>query len=259
LLLAGGRGWHAELVVDRQFAEPELAALYDRFCAWERREDFSFYLPLIMAAGSVLDVGCGTGMLLHRARRDGHPGRLCGLDPAGAMLDLARARPDIEWILGDLSTVSFRREFDLVVMTGHAFQVLTEDEEVRTALAAVRSALDGNGRFAFETRNPAARGWERWTAANALRAAGPDGQAWQMINEVEAPVTGELVSFRTTVTGQGWPRPRFSRSTLRFLSAESLAEFLSEAGLTVEQQYGDWDRGPLTQSSPEIITIARRA
>ncbi|MFI1396091.1 hypothetical protein [Streptomyces sp. NPDC020681] len=36
-------------------------------------------------------------------------------------------------------------------MTGHAFQVLVEDDELRTALAAVRSALTGEGRFAFET------------------------------------------------------------------------------------------------------------
>jgi len=35
-----------------------------------------------MAAPSVLDVGCGTGAMLHEARQLGHVGRLCGLDPA---------------------------------------------------------------------------------------------------------------------------------------------------------------------------------
>jgi SAM-dependent methyltransferase len=54
------------------------------------RGDFGFYLPLVMEAASVLDVGCGTGMLLRRARAEGHAGRLCGLDPAAAMLDVAR-------------------------------------------------------------------------------------------------------------------------------------------------------------------------
>jgi SAM-dependent methyltransferase len=244
-------------VVDRLFAEPQLAVLYDRFCAWDRRSDFDFYLPMVMAAGNVLDVGCGTGMLLGRARGDGHRGRLCGLDPAAAMLDVARARPDVEWVLGDLSTIGFAGEFELIIMTGHAFQVLTSDAELRTALAAVRRALTGNGRFAFETRNPAARGWERWTAANVAEVAGPDGEVWRMISEFEAPVTGELVSFTTTVTSPGWTRPQHSRSTLRFLGADSLAGFLSEAGLTVEAQYGDFDGQPLTASSPEIITIAR--
>jgi SAM-dependent methyltransferase len=80
---------------------PGLAELYDLFCAWDRRDDFGFYLPMVMTADSVLDVGCGTGMLLRRARLNWHRGRLCGLDPAAAMLDVARSRPDIEWIEGD--------------------------------------------------------------------------------------------------------------------------------------------------------------
>jgi SAM-dependent methyltransferase len=245
-------------VPDRQFSEPDLAELYDRFCAWDRRDDFGFYLPLVMAAGRVLDVGCGTGMLLHRARRDGHRGRLCGLDPAAAMLAVARTRPDIEWIEGDLSGASFNGEFDLVVMTGHAFQVLTGDDELRAGLAAVRAALAPDGVFAFETRNPLARGWEQWTPANAVEVTGPDGQVWRMTHQVQTPVTGELVSFTSSFCGPAWVQPRESRSTLRFLAADSLTGFLSEAGLRVHEQYGDWDRQPLTASSPEIITIAGR-
>ncbi len=61
-------------MVDRLFSESQLAALYDGFCAG--RDDFDFYLPLVMSAQSALDVGCGTGALLHAARRPGHRGRL---------------------------------------------------------------------------------------------------------------------------------------------------------------------------------------
>jgi SAM-dependent methyltransferase len=254
-----GDGWEPVAVPDRLFTEPDLAALYDLFCAWDRRRDFEFYLPMVAAAGSVLDVGCGTGMLLRRARRDGHAGRLCGLDPAAAMLAVARAAGDVEWLQGDLSTIRFDREFDLIVMTGHAFQVLTADAELRTALAAIRAALTGNGRFAFETRNPAARAWEQWTPANVAAAADPAGRVWRMEHQVETPVAGELVSFTTAYSGPGWEQPRRSRSTLRFLDAAALGGFLSAAGLTVEEQFGDWDRQPLTGASPEIITIARAA
>src|SRR6202167_6477485 len=143
---------------DRLFSDARLAALYDLFCA--SRNDLDFYLNLAMTARSVLDVGCGTGAMLHRARESGHTGRLCGLDPAAGMLEQARKRSDIEWILGDLASVPFDREFDFIVMTGHAFQVLVEDADLRVALAAVRSALKEEGRFGFETRNPAAREWE---------------------------------------------------------------------------------------------------
>jgi SAM-dependent methyltransferase len=242
---------------DRQFTEPSLAALYDLFCAWDRRDDFGFYLPMVMAAGSVLDIGCGTGMLLRRARLDGHQGRLVGLDPAAAMLEVARSQADIEWIEGDLSGVGFVREFDLIVMTGHAFQVLTDDDELRAALAAVRTALKRNGVFAFETRNPLARAWERWTPAYAADVTGSDGRTWRMTHQVETPVAGELVSFTAAYSSPGWARAEVSRSTLRFLGADSLAGFLSAAGLTVEEQYGNWDRQPLTDASQEIITIAR--
>jgi SAM-dependent methyltransferase len=155
-------------VVDRQFSDPGLARLYDSLNASERRPDFPFYLPLVMSADAVLDVGCGTGQLLRLARQAGHCGRLCGLDPAAAMLDQARARSDVEWIIGDLTSVDRLGAFDLVVMTGHAFQVFVEEAERRAALCAIRSVLNEDGRFAFETRNPPARAWEDWTPDRAV-------------------------------------------------------------------------------------------
>jgi len=45
---------------------------------------------------------------------------------------------------------------------------------------------------------------------------------------------------------------------LRFLDVDVLATFLAGAGLAVEEQFGDFDRQPLTETSPEIITVARR-
>jgi SAM-dependent methyltransferase len=245
-------------VVDRQFSEPDLARLYDVFHPGEQRDDFRFYLPLVMSAHAVLDVGCGTGDLLRRARQGGHVGRLCGLDPAEAMLDQARVCPDVEWRRGDLGSVDWDLEFDLVVMTGHAFQVLIGDDEIRASLAAIRSALTEDGRFVFETRNPLARAWEQWTRDHPVETMNAAGVALRMVHDVETPAGGDLVSFTTTFTAPDWDGPRVSRSTLRFLDTQSLASFLSDSGLIVEEQFGDWARHPLTNTSPEIITFARR-
>jgi SAM-dependent methyltransferase len=244
-------------VVDRLFSDARLADLYDTIFdpPWGRRRDFDFYLRWVMSANAVLDVGCGTGALLHRAREAGHSGRLCGLDPAGAMLDQARRRSDIEWILGDLATVGWDREFDLVVMTGHAFQVFLEDDELRASLAAIRAALTDDGRFAFETRNPLVRGWERWTPGNAIEVIDAAGDVVRYERDVEA-VHGDVVRFTATYTSSSWDGPQVSQSTLRFLDADSLSRFLSGAGLAIEEQFGDWAGHPLTDRSPEIITIA---
>ncbi|GLX02002.1 class I SAM-dependent methyltransferase [Microtetraspora sp. NBRC 16547] len=244
-------------MVDLAYSDPDLAELYDLLNPWGPGDDF--YLGLVMSADAVLDIGCGTGTLLRRAREAGHRGRLCGLDPAGAMLDRARTRSDVEWTLGDLSSAGWTQEFDLIVMTGHAFQVLVRNEEVRTALSAIRSALTNGGRFAFETRNPLVRPWERWTPDRAIEVTDVAGAVVRVEHEVETPVEGDIVRFTETFTHTGWNSPRVSQSTLRFLDVESLSAFLTDAGLVIEDQFGDWNRGPLTGTSPEIITIARRA
>lgn len=244
-------------MVDRHFSDVSLAELYDVLHPPELRDDLAFYLGLVMSAGAVLDVGCGTGAMLHLARENGHTGRLCGLDPAEGMLEQARKRSDIAWILGDLGSVGWDREFDLIVMTGHAFQVLVEDEELRAALAAIRAALTVDGRFAFETRNPLVREWERWIPSNAVEVTAA-GAAVRMEHQVETPVEGDVVRFTTAYTRPGWAHPQVSHSTLRFLDAASLSSFLLESGLAIEEQFGDWTRQPLTDMSPEIITFARR-
>jgi SAM-dependent methyltransferase len=243
-------------VDDSGYDDPQLAALYDLFNPWGPSDDF--YLELIMAAESVLDVGCGTGMLLKRARAAGHAGRLVGLDPANAMLDIARERSDIEWIHGDLSTVGFDREFDLIYMTGHAFQVFLEDDQIRQTLTAVRDAMTENGRFAFETRNPAVRAWESWTPEHVYEISVPGQGTIRDWNDVQLPVDGDLVTFRSYASGPAVGGFKETVSTLRFLDAAGVARFLNEAGLIMEEQYGYWDRSPLTDDSPEIILIARR-
>jgi SAM-dependent methyltransferase len=244
------------MMIDRHYSEPSLAALYDAVCAG--RPDFAFYLPLVMSAGRVLDVGCGTGELLRLAREAGHAGRLCGLDPAEAMLNVARTRTDIQWVLGDLASVAWDCQFDLVVMTGHAFQVLTEDDQLRTSLVAIGSALAEDGRFVFETRNPLVRTWEQWTPAGRSVEIVRDGVIVRIAPAGTPTVRGDLVSFATAYSSTAWDRPHVSRSTLRFLSVDALRAFLSDAGLEIVEQFGDWDRQPLTAASPEIITVARR-
>jgi SAM-dependent methyltransferase len=242
------------------YSDADAAALYDRMNPWDPESwpSDAYYNGLVQAADSVLDVGCGTGAMLHRAREHGHTGRLLGLDPDRSALDRARRRTDIEWVEGTAADIRWVAEFDLATMVSHAFQCLVGDDELRVSLAAIHTALRAGGRFAFETRHPQARAWETWNPANASDITDPAGRALRVWHEVDS-IVGDVVGFTETTAEAGGAVLRVDRTTLRFLDAATLDGFLHEAGFEVEARYGDWQRGPVTDASREIVTIARRS
>ena len=119
---------------DLHYDDPSLAAIYDITCGWS--EDRNFYLAL---AGNppkvVLDLGCGTGLLCDAYAARGHD--VTGVDPSASMLDIARQKPhgtEVSWVEATAQDYRSDKRFDLIIMTGHAFQVLEDDADIFAAL-----------------------------------------------------------------------------------------------------------------------------
>jgi hypothetical protein len=85
-------------------------------------------------------------------------------------------------------------------MTGHAFQNLITDDDLRRSLNKIHEALADGGRFAFETRHPQARAWESWHNSS-FKARNPDGDIVTVSYEV-LQVAGDVVSLTETFAGQ---------------------------------------------------------
>ncbi|WP_243057030.1 bifunctional 2-polyprenyl-6-hydroxyphenol methylase/3-demethylubiquinol 3-O-methyltransferase UbiG [Nocardioides sp. SR21] len=206
--------------------------------------DYRFYAAL--PGSRVLDLGCGTGTLALLMAASGRS--VVAIDPDPEMLRVARTKgaSDVDWRLG-YSSAATSSSVDLAVMSGHVAQVFTSDDAWAAVLADLHRALVPGGTLAFETRNPAARAWERWTRADTLRTVG-DVEFWHETVDVSLP----LVTY-DTFAGQ-----EADRDVLAFRDESSIRASLVEAGFEVTAVYGDWDRSPLTGTSPEIIVIAQR-
>src|SRR3990170_765506 len=103
-------------VPDRIFADRRLAGVYDPLDP--DRSDLDAYADIAaeLGARTVLDLGCGTGTFAVLLAARGFD--VTGVDPAGASLDVARAKPGadrVRWVVGDIDAVADLR-FDLVTM-----------------------------------------------------------------------------------------------------------------------------------------------
>lgn len=244
--------------VDDIFDDEAFARLYDLFNPWGPGDDF--YLALALESGGpVLDLGCGTGMLACRIAGEVSP--VVGVDPAAGMLRIARSRPGaklVEWIEGDARRLDLGRRFNLIYMTGHAFQVFLTDEDALAVLRAAARHLSPRGRLAFETRNPAARAWLSWTAEQS-RTVAPMTRRGRIEESCGAefdPVTGiAALTHRYRFLDEGGEQIAHSR--IRFLDQPHIALLLETAGLAPLAWHGDWDRSPYSTAAKELIAVAR--
>jgi SAM-dependent methyltransferase len=238
---------------DAIFADPRLAAIYDPLDP--DRSDLDVYAAMMSEFGArkVLDVGCGTGTLACLLASRGL--EVTGVDPAGASLAVARAKPGaqaVHWLQGDATSLPPLR-MDLAIMTGNVAQVFTTDDEWSATLRGVGAALRPGGRLVFETRDPARRAWLGWTREQSFTRRQIDGagfvQSWHELAEVN----GELVTFRSVIVFEADDTVLTSTSTLRFRERDEVARSLAAHGYHFDEVREAPDRPGL-----EFVFIASR-
>lgn len=247
------------------FDNPVSAAIYDQ--AEGSREDLDHYVAIVeeLDARSVIDVGCGTGVLAILLSAGGYA--VTGVDPAGAMLDVARAKPGadrVRWVHGsaeDLPALAGAGgpeeqrgglPADLAVMTGNVAQVFLTDAAWLATLRALRDVLVPGGHLVFETRVPERRAWEEWagwgSSTYEVEGLGEVRDVFELVRVEEPYVT--FRSDNTLPDGSVVP----SESTLIFRSMPELERTLTEAGFTIRDVRDAPDR-----PGREWVVLAQRS
>lgn len=240
-------------MADEEFRNPRLAALYDDLDP--DRGDLDAYTALVREfdARRVLDIGCGTGVFALRLAGLGI--EVFAVDPARAVLDVARAKRGsarVHWIQGDATALPPLR-VDVATMTANVAQAIADPGAWRRTLRGAYEALRPGGRLVFETRDPAARAWEGWNREASHRVVDVSGtgpvEHWVELLDVSGP----LVTFRWTYVLGAGREVLTSTSTLRFRGREEVEEALAAQGYVVDHVRDAPDR-----PGREFVFVARR-
>ncbi len=238
--------------LDQHYINPKLAQIYDLDSPWS--EDRDFYLSIVGdAPKTILDLGCGTGLLCDAYAKNGHT--VTGVDPAEEMLNIARQKQygaEIIWIQSKAQDFKSECLYDVIIMTGHAFQVLLGDEDVISVFKTMRDHLKPDGRIVFESRNPYIDWKSKWNYVITLNTSfGVMQESRHFIDYNENKMTFRLEYkfLDETLTSQ---------SVLRFWTRDEIVKNLADVGLSIDTIYGDWHQASFDSSSSEEMIFKIR-
>jgi len=243
-----------------EFSDPRLVAIYDTANSYAPNTQPEFYSRLAaeLGATSIIDVGCGTGIITCELASLGY--QMIGVEPASEMLTIARARPHAErvtWIQGDARGLGAPHA-DLAIMTGHVAQFFITDTSWRFTLEALAAALRPGGHLAFESQNPEAREWERWTPDERRVVRDPVAgviERWAEVHDIRDGILTYTIHSHFFSTGEDIPAP----TQIRFRTREEIRGSLEEVGFTIQGIYGGWDAQPISDFTNEMIFVAVRS
>ncbi|MGW6710115.1 class I SAM-dependent methyltransferase [Streptomyces sp. NPDC054956] len=204
-----------------------------------------FLASLLPEAGTVLDLGCGTGSNLRALRERGHRGT--GVDQSAAFLEYARAAGDegISYVEARAETYRTEERYDLVYSLFMTLNYL-DRAELPAVLRSVRGLLNPGGAVVLEFGHML-NFVDSFQPHTVAHHRGPDGVlitrlARQAINAHAANWRNEETLLVRTADGTVAMYDNFFDQAV--LTGPEVRELLAAAGLTITAEYGGFRKEP---------------
>lgn len=237
-----------------------------------RTQDVAFYREAAREFGDpILELGCGTGRITMALAQMGK--RVTGLDLSERMLEHAarkrsmlytEERERVHLVQADMAKFDLSEKFRLIIIPFRPFQHLLEVKEQMACLECVRKHLMPGGRLildVFQTDAERMHDPVHMREAPVAEYKTSDGRKVgitervaafhraEQINDVEMIYTIEHPGGKKERLVFAWP--------LRYFFRYEVEHLLARCRFRLTGLYGNFDRTPLEDSSPEMIYVAQ--
>ncbi|MEQ1974413.1 class I SAM-dependent methyltransferase [Xenorhabdus sp. SGI240] len=243
------------MAIDRLYQDSHLAQFYDFDNEWI--PDYDYYVRLAKNAHAILDLGCGTGTLTNKIALTYPDKVVFGCDIADSMLDIAKSKSagsQITWVQSDAKQLALFQRFDLIILSGHVFQVFLTHQDRVAVLKRIYEHLAEGGQCIFDSRNPLVKEWLTWTKADSKR---------EFIHPMFGPILAwnDFRVHNTTVTYGTYYKILNNKqeyqafSSITFASFAEIQQALADANLIAINVLGNWQGETYHDQSEEMIFI----
>ncbi|HEY4658434.1 MAG TPA: class I SAM-dependent methyltransferase [Gemmatimonadaceae bacterium] len=257
-----------------QLYDERVAEYYELIPLSKDRRDLEFYLGYArQAGGRVLELGCGTGRILVPIAAAGL--EVVGLDLSDAMLAKCReklqtlpaeAQSRVQLVRGDMTNFDLGETFALAIIPFRPFQHLLTVEQQLACLGCIARHLAPKGKLVFDVFQPDLRRLHdpvyRQETDEVPERTLADGRRFRVTSRVLAFRRAEQINEVELIYHITSPDGREERIveplTLRYFFRYEMEHLLARGGFRVMDVFGDFDRSPLRDDSPEMIFVAEK-
>ena len=261
---------HEEMTPDYDaYNSAELAEIYD--AVYADRDDHAFWTALAPDEGAILELACGSGRVLLPLAREGR--EIVGVDLSAQMLARCRAalagEPDevrrrVRLMQADMTSFTLNRRFAQVTSPFRGFQHLTTVERQLACLGRCHAHLEPHGKLVLDLFNPDPAllyehpgGGGEDVAETVPWSGGRTIRWWGRVTGFHRARQFNQCEMTYEITAaDGTTRRVTERFPMRYLFRYEIEHLLARSGFRIAALYGDYDRSPYDDDSPELIVVA---